>query len=215
MVGMSDGSGVMPWLGQALGRWTWECARLARIVSRRFGLLGWFATACVVIAVVAAIQGHRARGQLDDANRQLAELNSIAVRQVESRTPAPTRLTAFEDILLAHADIPATVQDILELAEAQQLSIARGDYRPQVDAKGGFMRYRMTLPVKGDAQAIHRFMLAALRAHRTLALESAQFKRERIESSDVEARIQWVVMTRLSSAEAASVPASAAQGRTP
>lgn len=215
MVGMNGGSGVMPWLGQALGRWTWECARAARSVSRRFGLLGWFAIACVAIAALAAIQGHRARSQLDDARRQLAELNSTAVRPVESRARAPTKLTAFEDILLAHADIPATVQDILELAEAQHLSIVRGDYRPQVDAKGGFLRYRMTLPVKGDAQAIHRFMLAALRAHRTLALESAQFKREHIESSEVEARIQWVVMTRPSSADAVSVPASAAQGRNP
>jgi len=212
---MNGGSGVMTWLGRALGRWTWGCARVARIVSRRFGLLGWFAMAFVAIAVLAAIQGHRASSQLDDARLKLAELNSMAARPVESRGHAPTRLTAFEDILLAHADIPGTVQDILELAEAQHLSIARGDYSPQIDAKGGFLRYRMTLPVKGDARAIHRFMLAALRAHRTLALESAQFKRERIESSDVEARIQWIVMTRLSSADAVSLPASAAQGRNP
>lgn len=213
MVAMSNGSGVMPWFGRALGRWTWECARAARIVSRRFGVLGWFAMACMAMAVLAAIQGQRARSQLDDARRQLADLNTTAVRPVESPMQTPNGLKAFEGLLLAHDDIPATVQDILELAQAQHLSIVHGDYRPQIDAKGGFMRYRMTLPVKGEAQAIHRFMLAALRAHRTLALESAQFKRERIESTEVEARIQWVVMTRLSSADA--VPASAAQGHKP
>jgi hypothetical protein len=215
MVGMNTGSGAMPWFDQALGRATWECTRLARIVSRRFGLLGWFAMACMAVAVLAAVQGHRARSQLDSARRQLAELNSTTVRPAQSRMQAPTHLTAFEEILLAHDDIPATVQDILELAQAQHLSITRGDYRPQIDTKGSFMRYRMTLPVKGDAQAIHRFVLAALRAHRALAFESAQFKRERIESSDVEARIQWVVMTRLPSADAVSMTPSAAQGRTP
>jgi hypothetical protein len=59
------------------------------------------------------------------------------------------------------------------------------------------LRYRMTLPVKGDAQAIHQFMAAALKAHKTLALDAVQFKRERIESGEIEARIQWVLLTRL------------------
>lgn len=215
MVGMSgvgSGHGLVSWFGQASGRWSWECARIARVISRRFGLLGWVALACVVVAALAAIQAQRARTQLDDVRRQVAELNVVAARPVETQGQAPTRLSAFEDILLVHADIPATVQDILELAQTQHLSIARGDYRPQIDARGGFMRYRMALPVKGDAQAIHRFMLAALRAHRTLALESAQFKRDRIESSEVEARIQWVVMTRLPSADAASAKEGAVQG---
>jgi hypothetical protein len=38
-------------------------------------------------------------------------------------------------------------------------------------------------------------MLAALREHRTLALESVTFKRERVEAHDIEARIQFAFIT--------------------
>jgi hypothetical protein len=75
--------------------------------------------------------------------------------------------------------------------------LARGDYRAQPDLQGGFMRYRMSLPVKGDAPAVLKLMQAALQSHKTLALESVQFKRARIESADVEVRLQWVLLTRL------------------
>jgi hypothetical protein len=216
MDALSHEPGVVHRLGRLLAQWAWEGARLAGIVTRNFGSVAWMAIACVAVAVVAAVQEQRARMQLDDARRQIAELSATASRPSERRVPAPSKLTAFEDILLSHADIPIAVQDLLELAETHHLSIARGDYRPQVDTSGGFMRYRMSLPVKGDAQAVHRYMLAALRAHRTLALESAQFKRERIESSEIEARIQWVILTRLPSADAAAAPAGASsQGRSP
>jgi hypothetical protein len=36
-----------------------------------------------------------------------------------------------------------------------------------------------------------------LASQRTLALESVQFKRQGIDSSEVEARIQWTLMTQL------------------
>lgn len=79
----------------------------------------------------------------------------------------------------------------------------RGSYRPQVDVAGGFLRYRMTLPVKGSGPAIQRFMQTALRKQKTLALDSVQFKRARIGSSDIEARIEWLMLTRLPAADGA------------
>jgi hypothetical protein len=63
----------------------------------------------------------------------------------------------------------------------------------------------------GDAQAIHQFM-AALKAHKTLALDAVQFKWERIESSEIEARIQWVLLTRLSEETAVRPAAMASRG---
>jgi hypothetical protein len=88
------------------------------------------------------------------------------------------------------------VQDLIDLAQEHRLSMPRGDYRLQPEPTGGYMRYRMTLPVKGDAQAVQRFMLNALKAHRTLALEAVQFKREQVASPIVEAHVQWALLTR-------------------
>jgi hypothetical protein len=144
--------------------------------------------------------------------RELVDLQAQWAAKVSSRASTPTnnmerkalpgsegreKLKSFEQNLLPHAKIPVVVQALLRLAEDDGLSIRRGDYRLQADAGGGFVRYQMTLPVKGTAPAIHHFIQAALLDHSALALESVQFKRERIESSEIEARLQWVLLTAL------------------
>ena len=97
----------------------------------------------------------------------------------------------------------STLIDIA-LAAANGLVLKRGTYRPQPEPQGGYLRYRMTLPVTGQATAIQQFIKAALKAQRSLSLESVQFKRERGESSVVEAHIQWSLLTRLPSAAGGS-----------
>lgn len=187
----------------------WEVRRVMRGYLRRFGLLGLLLPACVVLGIGAWTVDQQQVRAMAATQLRLAELELIPVRPAENRgSDGHARLKAFEGYLLAHEDIPVVVQDILNLAEDQHLSITRGEYRPEIDVQGKFLRYRMTLPVKGDAQAIRRFMLAALHAQKTLALESVQFKRERIESARVEARIQWIVLTRLPAYSAANAAPS-------
>jgi hypothetical protein len=105
-------------------------------------------------------------------------------------------LEKFQNYLLPHGDIPDTLRDLIMLAQDQQLLLARGEYKSQVDARGQFLRYQMTLPVQGDAKAVEKFILSALAQHKTLSLDSVQFKRERIESKDVEAKIEWTLLTK-------------------
>jgi hypothetical protein len=112
-----------------------------------------------------------------------------------SNSRAP--LQAFEDFLIPHDEIPDVVQSLMALARSEHLELVRGEYKQQDVTLGGFMRYQMFLPVKGDAQAIYHFMNRALRAHQTLALNTIQFKREGIESKEVEAQIHWVLITHL------------------
>jgi hypothetical protein len=89
------------------------------------------------------------------------------------------------------------IQDLIALADERQLLLVRGDYKPQVDSAGGFLRYRMTLPVKGGMAAIQSFVAAVLQTHPSMAVEAVQFKRDRIASPLVEARIQWLLLTQL------------------
>jgi hypothetical protein len=184
----------------------WELRRGARAFTRHFGLFGWALLGCVVCTALALAVERRQAGAIatletrfaarlaDNANQ--ATVAKAAV-PAEGEADARARLQAFDDHLLAHGDIPFVVQDLLDLGEAEGLSMQRGSYRPQVDVTGGFLRYRMSLPVKGAGPAIQRFMKAALRKQKNLALDSVQFKRARIGSSDVEARIEWVMLTRL------------------
>src|SRR6218665_1414104 len=110
---------------------------------------------------------------------------------------AAGNLRRFERILLPHDEIPQLVQDLLQWAQDEGLSIERGDYQADADSEGGFMRYRMSLPVRGKSTAVHRLILKALSAQKNLTLESLQFKREQVSSEVIEARIQWLAMTQM------------------
>jgi len=170
--------------------------------TRRFGLLGWLLLGFSVAACVMGQQQVHALTQIH-AHRGAEQIHTQIQPVDTDSLDGRARLKAFDDYLLVHENIPNVVQDLFSLARDEQLSIAHGEYRPQIDVQGRFLRYQMTLPVKGDAQAIYRFIQAALLAQKTLALESVQFKRERIESPNIEARIQWVVLTRLPSGNVA------------
>lgn len=209
---VSVGRGLAkPWKTHLLGGlapWSWAVRRAVRGLNRRFGAWSWLALALLLLATLAGGMQWQWRQQANTLEASLAERGAtqrrapvlsvvVPSRDVGGGTDGRARLQVFERHLLAHEDIAAVVQDLLSLAEDHDLRLQRGEYRPQIDRAGGFLRYRMSLPVKGPALAVHGFMQAALRGHPALALETVQFKRERIESTEIEARIQWVLLTRL------------------
>lgn len=190
----------------------WELRRQARALVRKVGLPGVVAGALLALAGGAVWVDRQTLTTLEATRRQLQDVPATRAN-VPSSVSAPgdegrRRLAEFEQALLAHDEIPQAVGDLLVLAENEGLLVEKGDYRLQLEPQGGFVRYRMTLPVKGDATAVRKFMLDALRSQRTLALESVQFKREGVASRVVEARIQWVLMAQAVTARAAPRPAT-------
>jgi hypothetical protein len=196
---------LMRWLAQL----RWEVQRAVRFVNRQYGVWGWILATCAVMSVLAVLFARDQVGTLSELQMRWAQAQlqprtgektlpvARLVEPAQASADGRTRLQAFETHLLRPADLPAVVQNLLQLAQNQGLLVLHGDYRPQIDAAGSFMRYRMTWPIKGQAAAIQAFVQAALLSEKTLALESVQFKRERIESAEIEARIQWVVFTQL------------------
>jgi len=170
------------------------------MLERRFGKAGLLAFALGLVAVLCWGLQRDARRTLVEVERRLASDASVVKLPEDPRAESRSRVRVFETLLPPSDDIPQVLQDLLRLAEDEHLVLMRGDYHSQIDSAGGFLRYRMTLPIKGDSQAVLRFIRAALRAYPTLALESLQFSRERIDSGEIGARIQWVLMTHLPSA---------------
>ncbi len=132
------------------------------------------------------------------------ELSRQALANAAAQTQTPLvevgqlgKLQAFDAYLAAYEDAPDVVQGMFRLAQAEGLALQRGEYKRDLDTHGQFMRYRMSLPIKGDAQSIYRFVIAALQTHPSLALESVQFKRTRVDAKDLEVSVQWVLLTRL------------------
>ncbi|CAN7322438.1 hypothetical protein [Rhizobacter sp. LjRoot28] len=181
-------------LGGLAAAVAWEVRRAAR----RVGAWGLLLAAATVLAVGAwAAERHQALAAAGAQQRWLDR--PLAVDPVVRAAPsdARDRLHRFDTRLLPHDDLPTQVQDLIALAESERLTVARGEYRPQVDAEGGFLRYRMSLPVRGEWRAVHRFVDSALRAHPSLGLESVQFQRPQVDAVEVEARLQWVVLAQL------------------
>jgi hypothetical protein len=179
-------------------RLAWSCRRAVRIAIRRFGAAALVVGACLLIIAISLMLQQRFEAQRLELLARRAAAAPVLTSRRESVADADAAAVAgFLAHLLPHDDIPQAIQDLIGLADERQLLLVRGDYKPQVDSAGGFLRYRMTLPVKGGMAAIQSFVAAALRTHASLAVESVQFRRERIASPLVEARIQWLLLTPL------------------
>lgn len=188
---------TLPGLRSAAGRVVWEAQRLRRGAAHRLGLPGSMAAIAVALMLTALWAREAQRDRWIGARSAAASLPvALPPEPTTAASNAQARLQAFENHLPAHEEIPIALQGLIALAEANGLVLARGAYRPQVEIQGGYLRYRMTLPVTGRADAILRFAVAALKANPTLSLENVQFKRERGDETTVEARIQWALLTR-------------------
>ena len=189
---------ISGWPRTTSTRVAWEVRRMARRVTHRLGL-PWFMALLGAASLSAALWLRESQhARWEQVSRSVAPWLSVPQARPATVEPdARARLRAFDDHLPEHDEIPAALQDLIALAQTNGLTLARGNYRPQLEAQGVYLRYRMTLPVMGQSDAVQRFMMAALREQPTLSLESVQFKRERIDTSVVEARIQWALLTRM------------------
>lgn len=187
-------------------RLVWETRRRARLAYWRMGRLGLLAVACagiVLLALGILAHQHALRTELAERLAQERLFLSQGEQPIASNgTDARAKLQRFDAFLPAAGDIPLVLSQVLKAAQDEGLELARGDYAASLDPAGRFMRYRMTLPVVGRPEAIHKFMLAALKAHRSLALQSVVFRRERSNDQTVEASVQWVLFTHAPDAKA-------------
>ncbi|MEN9984294.1 MAG: hypothetical protein RI918_2263, partial [Pseudomonadota bacterium] len=184
-------------LGARAHQVLWELRRGVRRLTRYMGYLGWASLFFLVLALLIWLLNRHQQVQVNELQTRQSEhrtgqvqgtLAAKSIKNIDIKNDLKILedLKSFEDFLMLHEDIPVVVQDLLRMAEDQKLTVQKGEYRVQRDVTGGFMRYRMSLPIKGTASTVHRYIEAALSAQKTLALESVQFKRDRIESIDIE-----------------------------
>lgn len=190
---------------EGLTRWTrhgmadiwWQCRRSAHRVYRMAGpdglaiLLG-----LLVVCGLAAAVVHVRQLRIDLRTASVAGETTEPLLQARPAAEL-SNLQKFEQVLPAHEDIPEVLERLFELGVEERLVLSRGEYRAQGDEVGQFVRYRMTMPIKGNAAAVQRFLERALAGNRSLVFESVQFKRDRIQAEQVEAIVQWTLVTGL------------------
>lgn len=175
-----------------LDRVQWEGNRLWRKACRRLAAPWWLMLACLPVSAAAVLLILRLPAEAPAPDRSRAPVALAPVIASDS-LEARERLRAFDRYLLPQKDIPLFIDALIKLAATYGLTLERGQYQAQADVAGGFLRYRMALPIRGDARAVQGFIEAALIDHRSLTLEAVQFKREQVESATMAADIHWVL----------------------
>ena len=173
-------------------RLAWEARRMIRLTGSG-AVIG---IGCALLAVLA--QWHAT--QLEQRRTTLAAQLNIAARTAAApQAPVVTTasgVAAFFDHLPPHDAIPDQLKELVRVAQQNSIPLAKAEYKPEQDGNAGFLRYRITLPVKADFANVQSFLITALQTLPTLTLESVAFKREQIEAGEVEARIQFVLLVR-------------------
>jgi Tfp pilus assembly protein PilO len=184
-------------LGARLG---WEMRRF----GRRLGPGALVGSCLLALAGAAAWQSH--------AMAQRQQLLALQVSAARSARPQPLadapgdaarQLAAFYAYLPAHENIPELLKQLVAVAEKNGVTLAKADYKPQPEDNADFMRYQVTLPIKADYARVQGFIVGALHALPTLTLDSVTFKREQIETGEVEARVQFNLLVRKAAAKGA------------
>ncbi|WP_153118089.1 hypothetical protein [Rhodocyclus tenuis] len=192
---LTGGDGPMMLIHSGL----WRGRRDLRVALRRQGIAG---------AAIAGLGAMLLVGVIALVAQDLSNRRSISASVLLQPTPAASpnvaqdHIAAFEARLLPADDVADVMRDLLTTAQASNLALSRGEYAREEDAAGGFVRVRMSFPLRGEGEAIHAYLLSSLAAHPALALERLQMQRERSDARDFEARIHWVLFVRSASSSA-------------
>jgi hypothetical protein len=181
----------------------WNIQQYLNGAVRSFGILDWGLTIFFIISLflLASLFYFHHEVKFWEKKRE-TYLHSVPFNFIDKKDTSyvfedRNRLNLFEQLLISHEEIPYAIEDLLRLAENEGILVQRSDYRRVEDLHGQFMRYRIDMPLKGGSATINRFISKAMHGQRSLILESMQLKREKLDSTDLEANVKWVLLSRL------------------
>jgi len=87
----------------------------------------------------------------------------------------------------------AALRRLFDAAGRAGLELAQGEYRLTEVKDARLRRYQVSLPVAGGYPEIRAFVARALNADPALALTAIQLRREGIESTDLEAQLNFTI----------------------
>lgn len=164
----------------------WRLRQIARKLGRS-GLagLGLLALALLLHATQTAPLQRAVVAQQDT----LAALRQAAADRpdpVPAAAPPASPLT----LLPPAGETAQQIGELERLARAHGLTLARGQYSVTPLAGVAVQRWQLTLPLVAPYPALHAFIAAALERQPNLALDELKLKRERIESTELEAELR-------------------------
>ena len=107
--------------------------------------------------------------------------------------PLDEQLAAFYKTFPAEQDATDSVGKIVAIAQRGGLALQQAEYKAERDKTGKLTRFEMSMPIKGEYQAIRRFLLNVHAELPTLSLEQVQFERQKVGDPHVDAKVRLVI----------------------
>lgn len=104
--------------------------------------------------------------------------------------------SALRAMLVPASRASNVMQDLFELAQDHGVDVQGTTHSTLPDSQAGLVRQVVSMPVKGSALSIRRFIEAALHAHAALAVQRLHIRRESGRESAVDAQVEWVLLTQ-------------------
>lgn len=165
--------------------------KLLRFYLGRLGRVGMAGAVLIVGSLVYDAAVVRPR----EAALEARLIRNAAARRAEAQraraaTEADASLARQPTLAPAAA---AALRRLFSAADKAGLELAQGEYRLTEVKEAHLRRYQLSLPVAGGYPEIRAFVVQALNADPALALAAIQLRRERIESPDLEALLNFTL----------------------
>jgi hypothetical protein len=115
------------------------------------------------------------------------ELRLEAARRAAAPAPHPVSPLAA---LPPDGAAAQQIGELEQLARAHGLDLPRGQYSVAPLMGTSLQRWQLVLPVEASYPALHAFLAAALEREPNLTLDELKLKRERIETTELQAELR-------------------------
>jgi Tfp pilus assembly protein PilO len=166
-------------------------AWFSKLSASRLGVLGWAGIGLLLLALAAQIflvlprvdSRREMEARAQSAPRQARAPNALAL-------DADSRLADFQRELPRIAAVPEWLGRIHAAAQANGLVLRSGDYKLERSAEAPYLRYRITVPVRGSYRQIRGFVGAVLADVPAASVDDVQLKKETGAGGTLEARLR-------------------------
>jgi Tfp pilus assembly protein PilO len=107
--------------------------------------------------------------------------------------PLDEQLAAFYAVFPKENDATDSVGKIAAIAQRDGLVLQQAEYKAEPDKSGKLIRLQMSLPLKGEYQAIRRFLSDLGAEMPIVSLEQVQFERQKVGDSMIDAKVRVVI----------------------
>jgi hypothetical protein len=170
-------------------RLRWHVARLGN--AGKIGI-GLFVVAGIFFLAAVSPQGTELQKLQERAEtlQSKPQQTNDGVTDANRKVGGDQALQIFYEFFPRIDSSPFWIRELVRIAKQQGVEINSSDFRLSIEKDERLSRYEMILPIRGRYPQIRAFIAAALEAVPAMAIVGIAFKRENVQSAQLEVRLE-------------------------